>query len=353
MTDRTLTQPDLGPLEPLLADPAVTEIMVNGTTGVFVMREGQLARTDVQFESEDHILNVIRCITDPLGLALDARSPIVETRLSDGSRVNAVIAPIALAGPLLTIRKFRQFGLRWDQIVEYGSVDQRQVDFLRACVQARLGMVIGGGTSSGKTTVMNALTEFIPDTERVVTAEVSAELQLRNAHVVAMESRPPDADGRGAVTMTDLILNAQRMRPDRIITGEVQGSEAWDMLKVMTLGYDGSMFTIHADSPHDVLERLEMMCTVATNLPLLQIRARLAKAIDVITMQLQLKDGRRKLVSICEVVALKNNVIELQDIFRFEQSGEQDGRILGEFRPTGYRPTFAHKLDLPAAFFDR
>lgn len=347
------SQPDLGPLEPLLADPGITEIMVNGMNGVYVIKEGRLARTDVQFESEDHILTVIRTITDPLGLVLDAHSPIVEARLSDGSRFNAVIAPIALNGPLLTIRKFRQFGLRWDQIVEYGSVDQRQVDFLRACVQARLGMVIGGGTASGKTTVMNALSEFIPDDERVVTAEVTAELQLRNVHVVSMEARPPDVDGRGAVTMADLVLNAQRMRPDRIITGEVQGSEAWDMLKVMTLGYDGSMFTIHADSTHDALERLEMMCTVATNLPLLQIRARLAKAIDVITMQLLLKDGRRKLVTISEVVGLQNNVIETQDIFRFEQMGEQDGRIQGEFRLTGYRPTFASRLDLPEDFFDQ
>lgn len=352
MTDSDFAGIDLQPIDPLLADPDVTEVMVNGMNGVYIEKNGQTIKTDVQFDNEAQIVNLIQRIVTPLGRTIDERSPIVDARLPDGSRVNAVIRPIALDGPALTLRKFSHMNLTWEQLIGFGSVNEKLVEFLRACVRARLNMVIAGGTNAGKTTIMNALSEFIPADERIVTAEVTAELFLRHGHVVAMETRPPDGDGLGEITITDLIVNAQRMRPDRIISGEVRGGEAWDMLQAMTLGYDGSMFTIHANNVRDVLERLETMSTATTSLPLLQIRAKIAQGVNLIVQQLLLQGGGRKIVTVTEVIGMKNNVIELQDIGRFEPTGKADGRIIGEFRLTGETPTFADRLELPDGFFE-
>ena len=347
----TYTHLDFGPLEPLLADGEVTEIMVNGTEGVFIIKRGQLVRTDAQFDNEAQILHLIEQIMAALNREIDARTPMVDARLPDGSRINAVLPPVAVNGPLLTLRKTWRQNLTWEQLVHFGSVSQRQVDFLRACVQARVNMVVAGGTASGKTTVINAISEFIPEDQRVVTAEARTELNLRHPHVVALETRPPDFDGKGAITMTDLIENAQLMCADRIITGEVRGGEAWEMLQVMTLGHEGSMFTIHADDVQDALERIELMSTAATSLPLHQIRAKIAQGIHLITQQVQLYDGSRKLVAITEVLGVKDNLIETRDVVVFEQTGEVEGRIQGDFRFTGYRPTFADRLGLPVDFF--
>lgn len=347
----TLEGIDLGALKALLADPDVTEIMVNGMHGVFVEKKGQIVQTDISFENEAEIEDLIQRIVTPMGRAIDESRPIVDARLPDGSRVNAVIRPTALTGPTLTLRKFRKMDLTWEQLIGYGSVNQKLVDFLRASVQARVNMIVAGGTNSGKTTILNALSEFIPANERIVTAETTAELQLRHGHVIVLETRPPDSEGKGEITMTDLIVNAPRMRADRIISGEVRGGEAWDMLQVMASGFDGSMFTIHANNARDVLERLETMSTAATSLPLLQIRAKIAQGVQLIVQQQRMREGSRKIVAVTEVIGLKNNVIELQDIFRYEPSAEAEGRITGALRPTGEVPSFAQRLDLPADFF--
>jgi pilus assembly protein CpaF len=343
---------DLEPIKPLLADPDVTEVMVNGMYGVYIEKHGHIIKTDVQFEDEDQIEDLIRHIVTPMGRVIDESNPMVDARLPDGSRVNAVLRPVALTGPTLTLRKFKQMDLSWEQLIGFGSVNQKVVDFLRACVRARLNMVMAGGTNAGKTTIMNALSEFIPEDERIVTAETTAELALRHGHVIVLETCPPDRDGKGEITMADLIVNAQRMRADRIISGEVRGGEAWDMLQAMTLGYDGSMFTIHANNARDVLERLETMSTAATNLPLLQIRAKIAQAVELIIQQLRLHDGTRKIVTVTEIVDFKDGQIELRDIFRYETSGEKDGHIIGKALLTGEIPTFADRLDLPDGFFD-
>ena len=342
---------DLQPLEPLLEDPDVTEIMVNGLQGVYIYKNGQLVKTDVQFETEEQIVDLVHRIIAPLGRTIHTRSPIVDVRLSDGSRINAVIRPVALFGPTLTISKFLKYDLTWDQLIGFGSVTQQVVDFLRAAVEAKQNIIVAGGTNSGKTTILNALSEFIPHDERVVTAETTAQLFLRHPHVVAMETVPPDPDGNGEITMTDLIMNAQRMFASRIISSEVLGADAWDMLQAMSLGYEGSMFNIHANNVRDTLERLETMSTVATSLPLLSIRAKIAQAVDLIVQQLRLKDGSRKIVSITEVVGFRNNSIELNDIFRFREVGEEGGKIIGKMQLTGEIPTFADQLDLPADFF--
>ncbi len=352
MTDtNALEGINLDPIEALLADPEVTEIMVNGLHGVYVEKRGQMILTDIHFANERQIEDLIQRIVRPMGRAIDESHPIVDARLPDGSRINAVVRPIAVTGPTLTLRKFKSMDLSWDQLIGYGSVNEKAVEFLRASVAARTNMVVAGGTNSGKTTILNALSEFIPANERIITAEVTAELALRHNHVIVLEARPPDHEGKGEITMTDLVVNAQRMRADRIISGEVRSGEAWDMLQVMTEGFDGSMFTIHANNARDVLERLETLSTAATHLPLLQIRAKIAQGVQLISQSLHLHDGSRKLVALTEVVGLNNNVIELQDIFRYEQIGEQDGHILGELRLTGVVPSFADRLDLPADFF--
>lgn len=342
---------DLGPLEQLLKDPDVTEIMVNGTDAIYVEKHGELTKTELNFESEDAVLRTINSIIEPLGRWISEDAPIVDARLADGSRINAVIRPIALTGPTLTLRKTWNKPLSWDDLIKYGSVSKKPLEFLKACIIAKQNMIISGGTSSGKTTIINALSEFIPDTERIITAEVTAELRLRHGHVVVLETRPPNPNGKGEITMADLITNAQRMRPNRIISGEVRGAEAWDMLQAMTLGYDGSMFTIHATTPQDALERIEMMSTSATNLPLLQIRSKIATGVNIITQQNQLHDGSRKITYITEIIGMKNNVIETRDIFEFVQTGSKDGRIVGEFRLLA-KPTFANRLDLPNDFWN-
>lgn len=342
---------DLGPLEQLLEDPDITEIMVNGTNAIYIEKHGKLIKTDLNFESEEAVVRTIKSIVEPLGRWISEEAPIVDARLSDGSRVNAVIRPIALTGPTLTLRKTIKKPLSWDDLLRFGSVSERVIQFLRACIRAKQNMVISGGTSSGKTTIFNALSEFIPDNERIVTAEVAAELQLRHNHIVVLETRPPNPDGKGEITMSDLITNAQRMRPDRIISGEVRGSEAWDMLQAMTLGYDGSMFTIHATSPQDALERIEMMSTAASNLPLLQIRSKIATGINIITQQDRLSDGSRKVTHITEVIGMKNNLIETRDIFEYVQTGTQDGKYLGETRLLA-KPSFADRLGLPSDFWN-
>ena len=353
MSNKDFENVDLSMLEPLLEDPNITEIMVNGTEAVYVEKAGKLIKTDVRFETEDEVLNVIQAIVGAIGREINERTPIVDARLPDGSRVNAVIRPVALVGPTLTLRKMA-YGrhLTWENVLEYGSLDERVFAFLQACVRAKRNIVVSGGTASGKTTILNLLSELIPDDERIVTAEVMAELMLRHPHVVGMETRPADGDGKGEVTITELIVNAQRMRPNRIISGEVQGGEAWDMLKVMTMGYDGSMFTIHATNTQDAIERLEMMCTQASNLPLLQIRATIAQGIDIITQQNLLDPAGRRIVTIAEVLGLRNNVIETQDIFRFVPTGVADGKVVGEFRLTGYVPTFADQLRLGEGYFE-
>lgn len=342
---------ELGPIEQLLEDPEITEIMVNGTDAIYIEKRGELVKTDLNFESEDDVIRTINSIVEPLGRWISEEAPIVDARLPDGSRVNAVIRPVVLTGPTLTLRKTMKKPLSWDDLIRYESVTERVAKFLKACVQARLNMLVSGGTSSGKTTILNALSEFIPDNERIITAEVAAELQLRHPHVVVLETRPPSIEGKGEITMADLITNAQRMRPDRIISGEVRGGETWDMLQAMTLGYDGSMFTIHATSSQDALERIEMMSTAATNLPLLQIRSKIASGIDIIVQQNRLPEGNRKIISITEVIGMKNNVIETRNIFEYVQTGTENGRSVGETRLLA-KPAFADRLDLPNDFWN-
>lgn len=341
----------LGPLKQLLDDPDITEIMVNGTANIYIEKRGKLIETDLSFETEDDILNTINSIIKPLGRHISENAPIVDGRLSDGTRINAVIRPVALTGPTLTLRKFSFPQMTVENLLEYGSWTEKVVEFLKACIEARLNLVLSGNTSSGKTTVFNVLSEFIPEDERIVTVETTAELMLRHKHLVILETRPPDKDGRGEINIANLIMNATRMRPDRIISGEVRGAEAWDMLQVMTSGYDGSMFTTHAIDVADTLDRIELWCTAATNLPLLQIRGKIAQGINLIVHQHRLQDGTRKIIEISEVVGLKNNNIETRTIMQYVRTGEVDGKLTGESRFTGYIPTFAKRLNLPEKFF--
>jgi len=325
--------------------------MVNGTQAIYIEKGGKLHETEAHFESEDHIMRVIQGLCEPLGRTINEVTPIVDARLPDGSRINAVVRPIALTGPTLTIRKFPARTLTVEDLIGLGAWSEKVVEFLQQAIQARVNMVVSGGTSSGKTTVFNLLSRFFDDNERVVTVETAAELQLQHKHVIALESRPPNRDGTGEITMADLIMNASRMRPDRIIGGEVRSGEVWDMLQVMTQGFDGSMFTIHAVDVPDVLDRIEMMCIASVSLPVLQIRAKIAQGINLITHQDRLPDGTRRITRISEVVGLKNNIIETRDIMRYMPTGSDNGRTVGEFRFTGVIPTFANRLELPENFF--
>lgn len=336
---------DLGPLEQLLQDPEVTEIMVNSTTAIYIEKHGTLIKTELKFESEEALVQTIKSIVEPLGRSISEDEPMIELRLPDNSRLNAVLRPIAITGPSLTLRKMAKKPLSWDDLIRYGSVTERVIEFLQACVRANLNIVVSGGTASGKTTIFNALSEFFPEDERIVTVEERAELQLRHNHVIALEANPPK------INLAELIINAQFMRPDRIISGEVRGSEAWDMLQVMTMGYDGSMFTLHATTPQDALERIEMMCTAATNLPLLQIRSKIATGINLITQQTRLPEGNRKITHITEVIGMKNNIIETRNIFEYVQTGVQDARSIGETRLLA-KPSFADRLGLPNDFWN-
>jgi pilus assembly protein CpaF len=336
-----------GPIQDLLNDPEITEVMVNRPEKVYIERKGKLYETHVKFENEDHVMRVIERIIMPLGRRVDADSPMVDARLPDGSRVNAVIPPVALDGPTITIRKFSKEKLLINQLIELDSLTTMMADFLKACVKGRLNIMISGGTGSGKTTLLNVLSGFIPETERVVTIEDSAELRLDQDHVVRMEARPPNIDGRGQVTIRDMVRNALRMRPDRIIVGECRGAEALDMLQAMNTGHDGSLTTLHANSPRDALSRLETMVLMAgMELPLKVIRQQIASAIDLIVHQSRLKNGPRKITAITEVAGMEGETIVMTDIFRYEQTGvDTEGSTVGHFSPTGIRPMFSPRLE--------
>lgn len=347
----------LGPLQPLLEDDTITEVMVNGAKNIYIERKGKLHRVPVTFENNDHLLRIIDRIVAPLGRRIDESSPYVDARLQDGSRVNAVIPPISLVGPVLTIRKFSKNPITIEQLVQFGSITMESLQFLKACVEARLNIIISGGTGSGKTTLLNVMSGFIPDDERIVTIENAAELQLRQEHVVTLESRPPNIEGRGEITIRDLVINSLRMRPERIIVGECRGGETLDMLQAMNTGHDGSMTTAHANSPRDTLSRIETMCLMAgMDLPVRAIREQVASAIDIIVQQERMRDGTRKVVTVTEVSGMEGDVITMTDIFSFEQTGMEAGKIIGRLRPTGLRPKFMDKIEaaginLPPSIF--
>ena len=347
----------LGPLQPLLEDDTITEIMVNGAKNIYIERKGKLHRVPVTFENNEHLLRIIDRIVAPLGRRIDESSPYVDARLQDGSRVNAVIPPISLVGPVLTIRKFSKNPITVEQLVQFGSISMEALQFLKACVEARLNIIISGGTGSGKTTLLNVMSGFIPDDERIITIENAAELQLRQEHVVTLESRPPNIEGRGEITIRDLVINSLRMRPERIIVGECRGGETLDMLQAMNTGHDGSMTTAHANSPRDVLSRVETMCLMAgMDLPVRAIREQVASAIDVIVQQERMRDGTRKVVTVAEVSGMEGDVITMTDIFSFEQTGVESGKIIGRLRPTGLRPKFMDQIEaaginLPPSIF--
>jgi pilus assembly protein CpaF len=337
----------LGPIEPLLADDSVTEVMVNGPRAVWVEQHGRLFRTDVRFRDDDHVMRVIDRIISPLGRRCDESSPYVDARLADGSRVNAIIPPLSLVGPVITIRKFARQKLQPDDLVRFGTLTPEMVEFMKACVQVRLNVIVSGGTGSGKTTLLNVLSGMIPGDERIITIEDAAELQLRQEHVISLESRPANIEGKGKITIRDLVVNALRMRPDRIIIGECRAAEALDMLQAMNTGHDGSMTTLHSNSPRDTLSRLETMVLMAgMDLPLRAIREQIASALQLIVHQSRLKDGSRKVVNISEVQGMEGDVIVMQDIFVFEQTGVENGRVVGRLRPTGIRPRFIEALEL-------
>lgn len=335
-----------GPIEPLLDDPTITEIMVNGPKNVYYERNGKLFRAAMEFEDEDHVTRIIERIVAPIGRRVDESSPLVNARLPDGSRVNVIIPPISLIGPTITIRKFAKTPLQVEDLIRFGTITPEAVDFLKACILARLNIVISGGTGSGKTTFLNVLSGFLPNDERIITIEDAAELQLRQDHVVTLEARPPNVEGKGEVTIRDLVINSLRMRPDRIIVGEVRGGEALDMLQAMNTGHDGSLTTAHSNSPRDTLSRIETMCLMAgMDLPLRAIRQQIASALDLIVHQERMRDGSRRVVSITEVQGMEGDVIVLSDIFTFEQTGFEDGKVIGRLKPTGIRPKFMERIE--------
>ncbi|MEW6241843.1 MAG: CpaF family protein, partial [Chloroflexota bacterium] len=347
----------LGPLQPLLEDETITEVMVNGAKNIYIERKGKIHRVPVTFENNEHIMRIIDRIVAPLGRRIDEASPYVDARLQDGSRVNAVIPPISLVGPVLTIRKFSKNPITLEQLIQFGTISPEALQFLKACVESRLNVVISGGTGSGKTTLLNILSGFIPSDERIVTLENAAELQLRQEHVVTLESRPPNIEGRGEITIRQLVINSLRMRPDRIIVGEIRDEAALDMLQAMNTGHDGSMTTLHSNSPRDTLSRLETMTLMAgMDLPSRAIREQVASAIDLVVHQERMRDGTRKVTHITEVTGMEGDVITMTDLFVFEQTGIENGKIVGRLRPTGLRPKFMDKIDaagihLPPSIF--
>lgn len=336
-----------GPITRLLNDEEVSEVMVNGPNQVYVERKGKLVLTDVRFRDDKHVKHIIDKIVSPIGRRIDEAMPMVDARLPDGSRVNAIIPPLALNGPSLTIRKFSKDPLTVDDLVRFGSLTPEVALFLDACVKVRLNLVVSGGTGSGKTTLLNVLSSFIPEDERIVTIEDAAELQLAQEHVVSLETRPANVEGKGAITIRDLVKNSLRMRPDRIVVGEVRGGEALDMLQAMNTGHDGSLTTGHANTPRDMLARLETMVLMSgMDLPVRAIREQIASAVDLIVQQSRLKDGSRKVVKITEVQGMEGDVITLQDIFVFQQEGiDEKGKILGRIVSTGIRPKFYNKFE--------
>jgi pilus assembly protein CpaF len=336
-----------GPIEPLLADPTVSEVMINGPHLVYAERKGRLTETGTEFDDNEHVLRIIDRIVRPLGRRVDRKSPMVDARLPDGSRVNAIIPPCAIDGPSLTIRKFSQDKLTIEDLISFGSVTPQMAELLQASVRARLNIVVAGGTGSGKTTLLNILSSFIPEGERIVTIEDAAELQLRQKHVVRLETQPADLDGTGEVSIRMLVRNSLRMRPDRIVVGEVRGGEALDMLQAMNTGHDGGLTTVHANTPRDTLARLETLVLMAgMDLPLKVVRAQIASAINVIVQIARLRDGSRKVVNLAEVQGMEGDVIVLTDIFVFRERGMQDGRVAGDLEPTGIRPKFSAKLEM-------
>ena len=348
----------LGPIEPLFRDPTITDILVNNAHNIFVERKGKLSRINAEFRNDAHLLAVIDRIVSRVGRRVDESSPMVDARLPDGSRVNAIIPPLALDGPVLSIRRFGA-SITVRELVEYGSVTQDMLTLLAGCVKARLNVLISGGTGSGKTTLLNALSSFIPSDERLITIEDAAELRLQQEHVVRLETRPPNSEGRGEVLARDLVKNALRMRPDRIIVGEVRSAEALDMLQAMNTGHEGSLSTVHSNSPRDALSRLETMILMAgTNLPNRAMREQIASALDVVIQVQRLSDGVRRVTSVVEVVGMEGEMVTTQEIFRFKRRGvTPEGRIVGTFEPTGVRPLFAERLkiagvDMPKGLFD-
>ena len=350
----------LGPLEPLLKDNTITEIMVNGPKDIFVERNGKLLLSDTRFYDDNHLMNIIERILAPLGRRVDEASPLVDARLADGSRVNIIIPPLSLIGPTVTIRKFSKNALSVENLVDLGTLSEKMAMFLQACVKARLNILVAGGTGSGKTTTLNVLSSFIPANERIVTIEDAAELRLQQRHVVTLESRPANIEGTGAVTIRDLVRNALRMRPDRIIVGEVRSGEALDMLQAMNTGHDGSITTAHANSPRDVLSRLETMTLMAgMELPVRAVRTQIGSAINLIIQQSRLQDGSRKLTHITEVQGMDGDTIILQDLFRYVQDYlDENGKSVGHFETAGFRPTFMdkfriHGIELPQDLFQK
>src|SRR5215217_7585806 len=336
----------LGPLEPLLRDESITEVMVNGPRQVYIERSGRLELTNVVFQNDDHVMRIIDRIIAPIGRRVDESSPMVDARLTDGSRVNAIIPPLSLVGPVITIRKFSASPFTVEDLVRFGTSTPDMFEFLRACVEARLNIFVSGGTGSGKTTTLNVLSSFIPNDERIVTIEDAAELQLRQEHVVTLESRPPNIEGKGAVPIRELVRNSLRMRPDRIIVGECRAGEALDMLQAMNTGHDGSLSTGHANTPRDMLARLETMVLMAgVDLPVRAIREQISSAVDLIVHQSRLKDGTRKIVNITEVQGMEGDTIVMQDVFVFEQTGVIEGKIQGRLKPTGIRPKFVEQFE--------
>src|SRR5215471_8537489 len=349
----------LGPLEPLLADPTVSDILVNTYKRVYVERKGVLEQTNVQFRDDIHLMGIIDRIVSAIGRRVDESSPMVDARLKDGSRVNAIIPPLSVDGPVLSIRRFGRQRLTADDLLNNNSLTPPMLELLRGCVKARLNVLISGGTGAGKTTFLNVLSSYIPTDERIVTIEDSAELQLQQPHVVRLETRPPNIEGKGAIYQRQLVINALRMRPDRILVGEVRGEEALDMLQAMNTGHDGSLTTIHANTPRDALGRLETMVSMANlNIPDRAVRQQIASAIHAVIQVSRLSDGTRKLTSICEITGMEGEVVCMQDIFRFERRGiTETGKTRGAFRATGMRPKFAERLlslglRLPANLFE-
>ena len=348
----------LGPLEPLLQDDSVTDILVNGPKTVFIERNGVLERVKTEFQDERHLMRIIQKIVSAVGRRIDESSPFVDARLADGSRVNAIVAPLAVDGSLLSIRKFAKKRIGIDRLIELGSVPEPMAEVMRAVVRSRKNVLISGGTGSGKTTLLNAMSSFIDERERVVTIEDSAELQLQQEHVARLETRPPNIEGRGEVTQRDLVKNALRMRPDRIIVGEVRAGEAFDMLQAMNTGHDGSMTTVHANTPRDALSRIEQMIGMSgIDMPSRSARAQIASAINVVIQVGRLSDGRRRVMSLSELTGMEGETITMQEIYRFKISGrDADNNVIGRFEATGIRPKFladaaAHGLELNAELF--
>jgi pilus assembly protein CpaF len=349
----------LGPLEPLLKDPTISDILVNSHNTIYVERRGRIEPTTVRFKDDEHLMRVIERIVSSVGRRIDESSPMVDARLQDGSRVNAIIPPLSIDGPVLSIRRFGADPLRMNSLIENKALTKDIADMLQMVVHARLNVLISGGTGAGKTTLLNALSAFIPENERIVTIEDSAELQLQQPHVVRLETRPPNIEGRGEVTQRDLVRNALRMRPDRIVIGEVRGGEAIDMLQAMNTGHDGSLTTIHANTPRDALARLETMIQMTgMRLSDRAMRQQVASALNIVVQVARLSDGSRRVTSISEITGMEGETITMQEIFMYERTGvDKDGQVIGRFRPTGIRPRFAERLkacglQLPRVFFE-